>query len=75
VTHPLLSIFFIYNRIYSRGMRFFDLYTSIKITLVFSLLPYFLTDNEDFAVIKSRRSVADINKSAGELAVAFTKVN
>ncbi len=56
-------------------MRFFDLYTSIKITLVFSLLPYFLTDNEDFAVIKSRRSVADINKSAGELAVAFTKVN
>ena len=38
------------------------------------MLPYFLTENSDFAEIKNRRSVADISKSPGNLDVAIMKV-
>ncbi len=56
-------------------MRIFDLYLAIKITFIFTLLPYYLTDNEDFAAVKNSRSMEYINKSAGDLTVAFAKVN
>jgi len=56
-------------------MRIFDLYISIKITFLFTLLPYYLTENEDFSDLKNKRDINDVNKSAGDLAVNFTKVS
>ncbi len=56
-------------------MRILDLYIAIKITLIFTLLPYYLTENEDYADFKKKRSIDNMYKSAGELAVAFIKVN
>ncbi len=38
------------------------------------MLPYFMTENSDFAEVKNRRSVADIKKSPGNLDVAIMKV-
>jgi len=56
-------------------MRIFDLYISIKITFLFTLLPYFITENEDFNDLKNKRDINDVDKSAGDLAVKFTKVS
>ena len=39
------------------------------------MVPYFMTENTDFAEVKNRRSVEDIKKSPGNLEVAITKVN
>ena len=75
MTHPLVSIFYIYSPIYKRSLRLLDLYILIKITFLFSMVPYFLTENSDFSEVKNRRSVDDIKKSPGNLNVAITKVN
>jgi hypothetical protein len=75
MTHPLVSIFYIYSPIYRRSLRLLDLYILIKITFLFSMVPYFMTQNSDFAEVKNRRSVEDIKKSPGDLNVAITKVN
>jgi hypothetical protein len=56
-------------------MRIFDLYISIKITFLFTLLPYYITENEDFNDLKNKRDINDLNKSAGDLTVKFTKVS
>ncbi len=57
-----------------RGVRIFDLYNTINITIIFSMLPYFLSENSDFEEVKKKRSVADINKSAKDLPIDFFKV-
>ena len=56
-------------------MRIFDLYISIKITFLFTLLPYYITENEDYNDLKNKRDINDLNKSAGDLTVKFTKVS
>ncbi len=75
MTHPLLSIFYIYSPLYGRGLRVLDLYLTIKITFLFSMLPYYMTDNSDFSEVKNKRSVSDMNKSPGDLDVALKRVN
>lgn len=75
MTHPFLSIFYIYSPLYGRGLRVLDLYILINTSFLFSMLPYYFTDNSDFEEIKSKRSVADMNKNAGDLAVALSKVS
>ena len=74
MTHPIFSIFYIYSPSYSRGLRFLDQYILIKITFLFAMLPYYLTENEDFTEIKKKRSVEDMKKTPGDLEVAITKV-
>jgi len=74
MTHPLISILFIYSPKYSRGLRILDLYIHIKITFIFALIPYYLTDNSDFSAVKQARSVADKGKNPGDLPVGITKV-
>ena len=74
MTHPLISIFYIYSPIYRRTLRLLDLYILIKITFLFSMLPYFLTENSDFSEIKNKRSVEDMKKTPGNLDVAIMKV-
>ena len=74
MTHPLFSIFYIYSPLYRRSLRLMDLYILIKITFLFSMLPYFMTENSDFAEVKNKRSVADMKKSPGNLDVALMKV-
>ncbi len=74
MTHPLFSIFYIYSPFYNRGMRILDLYILIKITFLFSMLPYYMSENSDFSEVKNRRSVEDMKKGPGDLSVAITKV-
>ena len=74
MTHPLISIFYIYSPLYRRSFRLMDLYILIKITFLFSMVPYFMTENSDFAEVKNKRSITDMKKSPGNLDVAIMKV-
>ena len=38
------------------------------------MVPYFMTENSDFAEVKIKRSIADMKKSPGNLDVAIMKV-
>ena len=55
-------------------MRIFDLYFSIKLTFLFSLVPLVFTENEDYVEVKTKRRIQDINKSADDLIVEIKKV-
>jgi hypothetical protein len=39
------------------------------------MFPYFMTDNSDMEEVKTKRSVADMNKGPGDLDVALKRVN
>jgi len=65
---------FIYDPIYNRNIRTLDFFFDILLSLFLTLLPFYVTDNQQLMEMASTRSIQDRNKSINDMGVMIKQV-
>ena len=67
-------MFFIYNPLYNRTVRILDFYLSINLSLFFTFLPYYFSENSQLKELMSKRSIENRNKSLNQFNLKIEEV-
>ena len=65
----------VFSPIYNRKIRVLDFFLQINLKLLFTLIPFYMTDNNELIDLQVRRSIKDKNRTIDSLTVALAKVN
>lgn len=70
----MISIFSIYNMNYTRNLRVLDFFLKIHVTFLFSLFPFYLTDNTVLQTTMNSRSIENRGITINELKASLEQV-
>lgn len=74
-SHPVISIFKLYDYTYCRSLRMMDLYIEINITIFFNLLPYYYLNNENHITAINTRNIVFQGNLLDTIALSLKIVN